>query len=186
MFHPSISTIYGYEGPNVMVREVFNSNKNKRRNEDTGAVNLPVLGRQASGALASAEFTARGRAFRFPKGQSGNPDGQSRFYHECRKLAREASPEMMRELIELAKTAEDERVRSVCLVAVLDRAGIRGYDHDPKADGAELINMSDEELAAHTAKLLIEGGMARSTALAFVRRSLRLDREAEGRGGGPE
>lgn len=33
-------------------------------------------------------------------------------YHEARKLARDASPDMMRELIELAKTAEDERVRS--------------------------------------------------------------------------
>src|SRR5580700_12215642 len=81
-------------------------------------------GRRAR-ALARAEVTARGKAFRFPKGQSGNPDGQSRFYHQCRKLAREASPEMMRELIHLAKTAEDERVRSVCLIAVLDRAGVR-------------------------------------------------------------
>ena len=61
---------------------------------------------------------ARTRAYRFPKGRSGNPDGQSRFYHTCRKLAREASPEMMQGLIELAKTAEDERVRSVCLIAV--------------------------------------------------------------------
>src|SRR5467141_3183528 len=38
------------------------------------------------------------------------------------------SPEMMRELIDLAKTAEDERVRSVCLIAVLDRAGVRPID----------------------------------------------------------
>ena len=51
-----------------------------------------------------AEFTARGKAFRFPKGQSGNPDGQSRFYHECRKIAREASTEMMRGLVDLART----------------------------------------------------------------------------------
>ena len=34
----------------------------------------------------------------------------------------------MRGLIDLAKSAEDERVRSVCLVAVLDRAGIRPID----------------------------------------------------------
>jgi hypothetical protein len=68
---------------------------------------------------------ARTKAYRFPKCQSGNPDGQSKFYHQCRKLAREASPEMMRGLVDLAKNAEDERVRSVCLVAVLDRAGIR-------------------------------------------------------------
>jgi hypothetical protein len=66
---------------------------------------------------AMAEFTARGKAFRFPKGQSGNPDGQSRFYHACRKLAREASREMMAGLIDLAKNAVDERVRSVGCVS---------------------------------------------------------------------
>jgi len=101
---------------------------------------MTTLGRAAdsdpltSGVRARAEFTARGKAFRFPKGQSGNPDGQSRFYHQCRKIAREASPEMMRELIDLAKTAVDERVRSVCLIAVLDRAGVKPIDYDPKAD----------------------------------------------------
>jgi hypothetical protein len=85
---------------------------------------------------AMAEFTARGKAFRFPKGRSGNPDGQSRFYHECRKLAREASPEMMAGLIDLAKNAVDERVRSVCLIAVLDRAGVRPIDYIPAEDAA--------------------------------------------------
>ena len=79
---------------------------------------------------------ARTSAYRFPKGQSGNPDGQSRFYHECRKLAREASPEMMAGLIDLAKNAVDERVRSVCLIAVLDRAGVQPIDYDPRADEA--------------------------------------------------
>jgi hypothetical protein len=77
---------------------------------------------------------ARTKAFRFPKGRSGNPDGQSRFYHEARKIAREASPEAMRELVALAKTAEDERVRAVCLVAVLDRAGVKPIDYDPTQD----------------------------------------------------
>lgn len=77
---------------------------------------------------------ARTKAFRFPKGRSGNPDGQSRFYHEARKIAREASPEAMRGLVALAKTAEDERVRAVCLVAVLDRAGVKPIDYDPTQD----------------------------------------------------
>jgi hypothetical protein len=76
------------------------------------------------------------RSFRFPKGQSGNPDGQARFYHQCRKIAREASPEMMRELVDLAKTAADERVRSVCLIAVLDRAGVKPIDYDPAEEAA--------------------------------------------------
>jgi hypothetical protein len=34
----------------------------------------------------------------------------------------------MRGLIELAKRAEDERVRSVCLIAVLDRVRVRPID----------------------------------------------------------
>ena len=76
-----------------------------------------------------AVLRARNRAFRWPKGVSGNPDGQSRVYHECRRLARAASPAMMKVLIDLAADAEaDQRVRSVCAVAVLDRAGIRPID----------------------------------------------------------
>jgi hypothetical protein len=101
------------------------------------AVDPDALGSEPRArALAMAQFTARGRAFRFSKGQSGNPDGQSRFYHACRKLAREAGPEMMAGLIDLAKNAVDERVRSVCLVAVLDRAGVRPIDFDPTVDEA--------------------------------------------------
>ncbi len=91
-----------------------------------------------SRALTMAEFTARGKAFRFPKGQSGNSSGQSRFYHECRALAREASPEMMAGLIDLAKNAVDERVRSVCLIAVLDRAGIRPIEKPEDEPGNAL------------------------------------------------
>jgi hypothetical protein len=78
---------------------------------------------------ALAIIRARNKAFRWPKGVSGNPDGQSRFYHESRRLAREAGPAMMKVLIELALSPEaDERVRSVCAVAVLDRAGVRPID----------------------------------------------------------
>jgi hypothetical protein len=40
-------------------------------------------------------------------------------------------PDVMRELVRLALSAEDERVRSVCAVAVLDRAGVRPIDVDP-------------------------------------------------------
>jgi hypothetical protein len=93
-----------------------------------------------------AQFTARGEAFRFPKGQSGNPDGQSRLYHECREIAREASPEMMRGLVDLARTAEDERVRLVCLIAVLDRAGVRPIDYIPAEDAAARKPGSDKPM----------------------------------------
>jgi hypothetical protein len=84
-----------------------------------------------------ALLRARNKAFRWPKGQSGNPGGQSRFYHEARKIARQASPQAMRDLVELSRTAEDERVKSVCLVAILDRGGVRPCDFDPAEDKAQ-------------------------------------------------
>jgi hypothetical protein len=59
----------------------------------------------------------------------------SRFYHEARKLARHTPPEVMEELIGLTLNAEDERVKSVCAVAVLDRAGVRPVDFDPADTG---------------------------------------------------
>jgi hypothetical protein len=84
-------------------------------------MNRTVLSQEQSVEI----LKARSKAFRFATGQSGNVGGQSRFYHEARKLARRAAPEMMKELIELARSAVDERVRSLCAVAVLDRAGVR-------------------------------------------------------------
>ena len=81
-----------------------------------------------SGTQGVEILKARTKAYRFPQGYSGNPDGRAKFYHQCRKLAREASPDMMRDLIDLARKAEEERVRSVCLVAVLDRAGFGPID----------------------------------------------------------
>ena len=86
---------------------------------------------------AMAVMRARNRAFRWPKGVSGNPTGQSVFYHEARKLGRRAAPAVMQELINLALHAEDERVRSICAVAVLDRAGVRPVDFDPAEERQE-------------------------------------------------
>jgi hypothetical protein len=37
-------------------------------------------------------------------------------------------------LVDLALHAEDERVRSICLVAVLDRSGVKPIDYDPAQD----------------------------------------------------
>jgi hypothetical protein len=105
-----------------------------RPREDHIGVAKPQLDRDRSLFLSdqrTAILKARTRAFRFPKGQSGNPSGQSRFYHEARKIARQASPQAMRDLVELSRTAEDERVRAVCLTAVLDRGGVRPIDYDP-------------------------------------------------------
>ncbi len=70
-----------------------------------------------------------GRAFK--PGVSGNPTGMSKVYIRTREMVRQASEELMSELITLALTAQDERVKSVCLIACLDRAGLRPIDHDP-------------------------------------------------------
>jgi hypothetical protein len=56
---------------------------------------------------------------------------QAKVYEQARRLARAAAPAMMAELIQLAETAQDERVRSVCLIAVLDRGGLRPIEQDP-------------------------------------------------------
>jgi hypothetical protein len=66
-------------------------------------------------------------------GVSGNPSGRGGAYHECRRLAAEASPEAMRRLIELM-AAEDERVSYMATVAVLDRSGVKPIDYDPAQD----------------------------------------------------
>jgi hypothetical protein len=86
---------------------------------------------------AAERRTKAAYPWRFQPGQSGNPGGLSKFYWETRRLARDASPAVMARLIELALHADDERVASVCGVAVLDRAGIRPMDHDPAADNPQ-------------------------------------------------
>jgi hypothetical protein len=72
--------------------------------------------------------------WRFQPGQSGNPGGINKFYYESRRIFREASPEAAQALVDLALHAEDERVRSICLVAVLDRSGVKPIDYDPAQD----------------------------------------------------
>jgi hypothetical protein len=74
--------------------------------------------------------------------------------------------------------SEDERVASVACNSILDRAWGRAKEMPERDPKAELQDMTDEQLAEHTANLLIAGGTARATALAFVRRNQRLDREA--------
>jgi hypothetical protein len=81
------------------------------------------------GGIAPAAFH---QAYRYPKGVSGNPSGMSRFYFECRRIFQENAPELARAIVELALDQDaDQRVRSVCLVAALDRAGIKPMDYDP-------------------------------------------------------
>ena len=110
---------------------------------------------------------ARNKAYRWPKGTSGNPTGQSRFYHKCRKLAREAGPEMMSVLIGLAKDpAANERVRSVCATAVLDRGGVKPIDKpeaEPESKAAfdpRAYNPADLAVIEAALKLMLAGGSA--------------------------
>jgi hypothetical protein len=102
--------------------------------------------------------------WRWQPGQSGNPGGLSKFYQESRKIARDASPAVMRELVNLALSAEDERVKSVCAVAVLDRAGLRPIDYDPAQervqpswDPGALTVQEREQLKAMLEKMVKRG-----------------------------
>jgi hypothetical protein len=105
---------------------------------------------RAHTGLKGAELISATKAFRFRPGVSGNPRGFSKFYHEARKIARDASPEMMRVLVALTPNEEtDERVRSVSAVAFLDRAGIKPMDYDPLEDrpqpGLDLGKLTAED-----------------------------------------
>jgi hypothetical protein len=76
-------------------------------------------------------------------------------YQEARQLARQAAPAVMERLIELALSAADERVSSVCCVAVLDRAYGRPREA-PEVESLEerIANMTREERLARMAELL--------------------------------
>jgi hypothetical protein len=115
---------------------------------------LPLVTRAQNRAKAAYPWQ-RGHPGRpFQPGQSGNPGGMSTFYYEFRRIARDASPEMMRGLIELARTAQDERVKSVALVAVLDRAGIRPIDYNPEDQFKYYDQMPLEERKARLIELM--------------------------------
>ena len=105
---------------------------------------------------------------RFPKGTSGNPGGVPRdvreIYRETRRICVNASPEMAEGLIALARTTEDDRVKSVCMIAVLDRAGIRPIDK-PEDDGSgkpafdpRQFNERDLAVIELALRLMLQGG----------------------------
>ena len=132
-----------------------------------GSLGLELTRIEVVSEQTLALIRARNRAFRWPKGTSGNPTGQSRFYHECRRLAREAGPEMMKVLIDLASDpAADERVRSVCAVAVLDRGGVKPIDK-PEAEpelrqkfNPRAYTPADLAVIEAALKLMAQGGSA--------------------------
>jgi hypothetical protein len=77
----------------------------------------------------------RRRPDKWEKGQSGNPGGMSAVYRLARRVFQDHTPEMAAELVDMALHSEDERIRFGCLVAAIDRAGIKPFDFDPKTDG---------------------------------------------------
>lgn len=85
---------------------------------------------------AVADRSSKAKGVPLPKGKSGNPGGLSKFYFEARQLAKQASRHEQ-VLIDLARDHNvDERVHSVCAVAVLDRGGIKPIDFDPAEEKA--------------------------------------------------
>ena len=78
-------------------------------------------------------------AHQFKPGQVANPLGgralpreKRDLYREARRIALDHAPEAMRRAVELMRST-DERVATVCVQIVLDRAGIRPVDEfDPK------------------------------------------------------
>ena len=101
---------------------------------------------------------AKIKAYCFPKGKSGNPGGLSKFYFEARQLAKQASPEMMQVLINLAKDENvDERVRSVCAIAVLDRGGVRPIDFDPSEEKAPQPAFNPSDYSLEELKIIEQG-----------------------------
>ena len=94
------------------------------------------------------------RAFKWRPGQSGNPLGRGGLYHECRRLASEASPTAMKRLIELMENAEDERVAFMACTAILDRAGVRPKEYDPSEEEKALLKMPLAERKARLAELI--------------------------------
>ena len=94
-----------------------------------------------------------GRLRPFRPGQSGNPSGTSGRYGEVVRLAREASPEVMRALIGIAlDPSEDVRARIVAIQEILGRAfgRIKAEVKDVTEESATLdaSKLSDRELEA--------------------------------------
>lgn len=105
------------------------------------------------GRVQVRDVPENARPYKWKPGQSGNPAGRSGLYGECRRLAAEASPSAMRRLIELMD-AQDERVAYMAAVAVLDRAGVKPKEYDPREEQQALSRLPLEERKARLAELV--------------------------------
>jgi hypothetical protein len=62
----------------------------------------------------------------------------NRFYHATRQIFKDAAPDLARAAVQLALDENtDQRVRSVLIVAGLDRAGVKPMDYDPAQDNPQ-------------------------------------------------
>ena len=88
-----------------------------------------------------------GRLRPWKPGQSGNPGGLSGRYGAVVHLAREVSPEIMRQLIEIATdSGEETRARIVAMTAILDRAFGKVKEARP-GDGVPTITIDSETVS---------------------------------------
>ena len=107
-----------------------------------------------------------GRLRPWRPGQSGNPGGIAGRYGEVVRLAREASPEIIRQLIAIASDpSEDARVRIVAGQEILNRAWGKPKEMEPEAaaPAIELAGASEEQLrlvlaTVIAAQKVIDGG----------------------------
>jgi hypothetical protein len=96
------------------------------------------------------------------------------------RRAREVSVDVVDFLVAVVQNEKEfTRERIIASGMILDRAWGRAKEMPDKHPKEVLADMSDEELAQHTAELLIEGGMPRATAIRFLRTSLKLDKERQ-------
>ncbi len=93
----------------------------------------------------------RGRLRPFRPGESGNPGGVAGRYQEVVKLAREASPEAMRVMIEIMRDADEEtRARLVAIEGIFNRAFGRPREMpegEGRGPGLNLEGVSEERLS---------------------------------------
>lgn len=116
--------------------------------------------------LAPREEKPRGNPamiapYQFKPGQSGNPGGKSAGQKECLALAREASPNAMRKLIDLMQSCDD-RVAIMAADKVLERAYGKAKeqtDEDQKP-AIDLSKCPPEALALIKAALAMMAGTA--------------------------
>lgn len=94
--------------------------------------------------------------------RDNRPVSQAAIWQEALHLARQAGPQVMGRLIEIALTDEDTRVASVCCVAVLDRAyGRPSVMASPEGLEARIAAMTPDERGGSSSALGVAGSQAR-------------------------